>query len=208
MYAVGLPSKEFALQPATSTNPSASWAAIAPRSPRTSPRSRWRPRRDHPQHPPPPIEGDEASQAALAEAEAALAEAQQMAEEQDAAAAASKGTIAFSYGNERAGIYTIVADPARIEAERRGYDWIERSANGNCEKQVQDIEGFVASGVDAIVFLPPLRGGASPACGRGGQGFRDPRFLHWRTRAGLRGERGTDCVGIRRHVRHPRSGPG
>ena len=45
-----------------------------------------------------------------------------MAGEQAAAAAASKGTIAFSYGNESAGIYPIVADPARIKAERRGYD--------------------------------------------------------------------------------------
>ena len=100
------------------------------------------------------MEGDEASQAALAEAEAALAEAERIAEEQAAAAAASKGTIAFSYGNEGSGIYPIVADPARLEAERRGYEWVEGSANGDCEKQVQDIEGFVAAGVDAIVFLP------------------------------------------------------
>ncbi len=100
------------------------------------------------------MEGDEASQAALAEAEAALAEAMAEAEAQAAAAAASKGTIAFSFGNEGAGIYRLVADPARLEAERRGYDWVEGSANGDCEKQVQDIEGFVAAGVSAIVFLP------------------------------------------------------
>ena len=96
---------------------------------------------------------DEASQAALAEAEAALAEATQMLEEATAAPE-SKGAIAFSYGNEGSGIYPIVADPARLEAERRGYEWLEGSANGDCEKQVQDIEGFVAAGVDAIVFLP------------------------------------------------------
>ena len=100
------------------------------------------------------MEGDEASQAALATAEAALAEAQQMAEEQAMAALESKGTIAFSFGNEVAGIYPLVADPARLEAERRGYDWLEGSANGDCDKQVQDIEGFVAAGADAIVFLP------------------------------------------------------
>ena len=99
------------------------------------------------------MEGDEASQAALAEAEAALAEAEEMLEEATAAPE-SKGTIAFSYGNEGSGIYPIVADPARLEAERRGYEWVEGSANGDCEKQVQDIEGFVAAGVDAIVFLP------------------------------------------------------
>ncbi len=95
------------------------------------------------------MEGDEASQAALADAEAALAAAEQAMAEPE-----SRGTIAFSYGNEGSGIYPIVADPARLEAERRGYEWIEGSANGDCEKQVQDIEGFVAAGVDAIVFLP------------------------------------------------------
>ncbi len=103
----------------------------------------------------------EAATAALADAEAALAEAQMaadeaMAEAEMAAEAAmeSKGTIAFSYGAEHSGIYPIVADPARLEAERRGYEWLEGSANGDCEKQVQDMEGFVAAGVDAIVFLP------------------------------------------------------
>ena len=99
------------------------------------------------------MEGDEASQAALAEAEAALAEAEEMLDEA-MAEPESLGTIAFSYGNEGSGIYPIVADPARLEAERRGYEWVEGSANGDCEKQVQDIEGFVAAGVDAIVFLP------------------------------------------------------
>ena len=99
------------------------------------------------------MEGDEASQAALAEAEAALEEAKQMAADA-MAEPESKGTIAFSYGAEHSGIYPIVADPARLEAERRGYEWLEGSANGDCEKQVQDMEGFVAAGVDAIVFLP------------------------------------------------------
>ncbi len=99
------------------------------------------------------MEGDEASQAALADAEAALADAKAMLEEA-MAEPESLGTIAFSYGNESSGIYPIVADPARLEAERRGYEWVEGSANGDCEKQVQDIEGFVAAGVDAIVFLP------------------------------------------------------
>lgn len=66
----------------------------------------------------------------------------------------SKGTIGFSYGNEGAGIYPIVARPAALEAERRGYDWVEGAANLDCDQQVQDIEGFIAQGVQAIVFLP------------------------------------------------------
>ena len=66
----------------------------------------------------------------------------------------SLGTIGFSYGAENSGIYPIVADPAAIEAERRGYEWVEGSANGDCDKQVQDIEGMIAAGIDALVFLP------------------------------------------------------
>jgi ribose transport system substrate-binding protein len=69
-------------------------------------------------------------------------------------AAGSQGVIGFSYGNESAGIYPIVAKPAAIEAERLGYEFVEGSANGDCDKQVQDIEGMIARGVDAIVFLP------------------------------------------------------
>ena len=65
-----------------------------------------------------------------------------------------KGVIAFSYGNESAGIYPIVAGPARIQAEARGYQFLEGSANGDCEQQVSDIENFVVQQVDAIVVLP------------------------------------------------------
>ena len=64
------------------------------------------------------------------------------------------GTIAFSYGNESAGIYPIVAEPARIQAESRGYEFVEGSANGDCDRQVQDVENFVAQSVDALVVLP------------------------------------------------------
>lgn len=66
----------------------------------------------------------------------------------------SKGTVAFSFGNESAGIYPIVANPARIEAERRGYEFVEGSANGDCDQQVRDIENFIAQGVLGITFLP------------------------------------------------------
>jgi ribose transport system substrate-binding protein len=66
----------------------------------------------------------------------------------------SKGVIAFSYGNESAGIYPIVAEPAKIQAEARGYEFVEGSANGDCDQQVRDVENFVAQGVDAIVVLP------------------------------------------------------
>lgn len=66
----------------------------------------------------------------------------------------SKGVIAFSYGNESAGIYPIVAKPAKIQAEARGYTFVEGSANGDCDQQVKDVENFVTQGVDAIVVLP------------------------------------------------------
>jgi ribose transport system substrate-binding protein len=70
------------------------------------------------------------------------------------APAGAKGVIAFSYGNESAGIYPIVAGPARIQAEARGYEFVEGSANGDCEQQVRDLENFVVQQVDAIVVLP------------------------------------------------------
>ena len=66
----------------------------------------------------------------------------------------SSGTIAFSFGNETAGIYPIVAGPARIQAESRGYEFVEGAANGDCEQQVQDVENFIVQQVDAIVVLP------------------------------------------------------
>ena len=72
----------------------------------------------------------------------------------NATAPGGRGVIAFSYGNESAGIYPIVAGPARTEAEARGYKFIEGSANGDCDKQVKDLENFVVQKVAAIVVLP------------------------------------------------------
>ena len=90
------------------------------------------------------------AQAARADAEAAQADLDRMRSE----AEATKGTIAFSYGNETAGIYPIVAGPARLQAEARGYEFIEGAANGDCPKQVDDVENFIVQQVDAIVVLP------------------------------------------------------
>lgn len=69
-------------------------------------------------------------------------------------AAAKKGTIAFSYGNETAGIYPIVEKPAKQEAEKRGYKFVEGAANGDCTKQVNDLQNFITQRVSAIVVLP------------------------------------------------------
>jgi ribose transport system substrate-binding protein len=68
--------------------------------------------------------------------------------------ATSKGVIAFSYGNESSGIYPLIADPAKAEATKRGYTFIEGDANGSCTKQVQNLQDFVARKVQAIVVLP------------------------------------------------------
>ena len=64
------------------------------------------------------------------------------------------GTIAFSFGNEQVGIYKIVAGPARLQAEARGYEFLEGAANGDCDAQVRDVENFVVQDVDAIVVVP------------------------------------------------------
>jgi ribose transport system substrate-binding protein len=93
------------------------------------------------------------SEAAPASSEAAPASSE-AAPESSEAAPVEGGSIAFSYGNESAGIYPIVAKPAAAQAESRGFDFLEGSANGDCDKQVQDLENFVTQQVSAIVVLP------------------------------------------------------
>lgn len=87
-----------------------------------------------------------ASEAAPAASEAAA--------EPSEPAVVEGGSVAFSYGNESAGIYPIVAKPAAAQAEARGFEFLEGSANGDCDKQVQDLENFVTQQVSAIVVLP------------------------------------------------------
>lgn len=70
------------------------------------------------------------------------------------------GVIAFSFGAEHNEVYPLVAEPARVIAEERGYEFVEGAAFGDIEQQVADIESFIARGVDAIVFLP--LGGIEP----------------------------------------------
>lgn len=74
--------------------------------------------------------------------------------------ASKGGTIAFSYGNESSGIYPIVEKPAKQEAQKRGYKFIEGSANGDCNKQVNDLQNFITQRVSAIVVLPLCGSGA------------------------------------------------
>jgi len=71
-----------------------------------------------------------------------------------AGATPSKGVIAFSYGNETSGIYPLIADPARREAQKLGYQFIQGDADGSCTKQVQNLQDFVQLKVQAIVVLP------------------------------------------------------
>lgn len=66
----------------------------------------------------------------------------------------AKGAIGFSFGLENSGIYPFVVKPARVEAKKLGYTLLEGNANGNCETQVANIEGFISRGVKAIVVNP------------------------------------------------------
>ncbi len=66
----------------------------------------------------------------------------------------SGGLIGFSYGNETSGIYPLIANPAKAEAAKKGYQLIEGDANGSCTKQVQNLQDFIARKVKAIVVLP------------------------------------------------------
>jgi ribose transport system substrate-binding protein len=65
-----------------------------------------------------------------------------------------QGVIGFSYGNESAGIYPLIANPALAEAKKKGYELIQGDANGSCTKQVQNLQDFIARPVNAIVVLP------------------------------------------------------
>jgi ribose transport system substrate-binding protein len=94
------------------------------------------------------------SEAAPATSAAPASSAASEAPASSAAPATEGGSIAFSYGNESAGIYPIVAKPAAAQAESRGFTFLEGSANGDCDKQVQDLENFVTQQVSAIVVLP------------------------------------------------------
>lgn len=75
-------------------------------------------------------------------------------QEASTASATSGGVIAYSYGNEAAGEYATIRDLASKAAEQRGFTLIEGAAFGDCSKQVQDVENFVAQQVSAIVVLP------------------------------------------------------
>jgi ribose transport system substrate-binding protein len=70
------------------------------------------------------------------------------------ASASKGGLIGFSYGNETSGIYPLIANPAKAEAAKKGYQLIEGDANGSCTKQVQNLQDFIARKVKAIVVLP------------------------------------------------------
>jgi ribose transport system substrate-binding protein len=62
--------------------------------------------------------------------------------------------IGFSFGNETASIYPLIANPAVAEAKKKGYQLIQGDANGSCTKQVQNLQDFIARPVNAIVVLP------------------------------------------------------
>ena len=66
----------------------------------------------------------------------------------------SGGVIGFAHGVENDAAYPPVSAAARAQAEARGYELLEGSANGDCEAQIGNIETYIAQVVDAIVILP------------------------------------------------------
>ena len=98
--------------------------------------------------------GDTTTTAAAATSTTAVAATTTVAGETTTTVAEALGTVGFSFGNETAGIYPIVALPARQYAEDHGYEFVEGAANGDCDAQVRDIENMISQGVQGITMLP------------------------------------------------------
>lgn len=72
-------------------------------------------------------------------------------------------TIGFSFGQENTETYSYLIKGFRESGKKLGLKIVEGAANGDCVKQVQDIQGFVARKVDAILFWPSC--GVKPYAG-------------------------------------------
>lgn len=70
------------------------------------------------------------------------------------ASGGSKGRIAFGQPNTMADVAKPLLEGAKQEAESRGYELLQSSANGQLEKQIQEINTWIADGVDAMTILP------------------------------------------------------
>jgi ribose transport system substrate-binding protein len=68
--------------------------------------------------------------------------------------AASKGRIAFGQPNTGADVAKPLLDGAKRAAKARGYELLESSANGQLEKQLAEINTWIAGDVDAMTILP------------------------------------------------------
>lgn len=61
--------------------------------------------------------------------------------------------LGFAYGLENTPIYQNVLRPVRAAAEKANVEIQTGSADSQCDKQIQDIENMVQSGVNAVVLL-------------------------------------------------------
>ena len=63
-------------------------------------------------------------------------------------------TVAFSIGQMGAEFFTIMVETAQKKCEEYGYEFLWTSADSSIDKQIADVESFIAMGVDAIILNP------------------------------------------------------
>lgn len=66
----------------------------------------------------------------------------------------NKGRIAFGQPDRGADVYPPLLAGAKEEAAKRGYEVVESFSDGKVDKQVQEINTWIAQGIDAMTVLP------------------------------------------------------
>ncbi len=63
-------------------------------------------------------------------------------------------TVAFSIGQMGSEFFTIMLESAQARCEEYGYEFIWTNADSSVDKQIADVESFIAQGVDVIILNP------------------------------------------------------
>jgi ABC-type sugar transport system substrate-binding protein len=71
-----------------------------------------------------------------------------------AVAGGSKGTIGFNQPDSANPVVYVLYKGAQAEAKKRGYELLQSTANLQADKQIAEINTWIAEGVDAMTVLP------------------------------------------------------
>ncbi len=67
---------------------------------------------------------------------------------------AGGGKVAFAQPDTSSSIYPLLAHGAKQAADRRGFQLLESHANSELDRQVSELNTWIAQGVDGIIVLP------------------------------------------------------